>query len=141
MRKNLSPEVGKEEMKFGSNSQTNSAPVFLRGAPNEPITFAPDPSTHNHCTLGGMIGNNSCGVHSVMGGKTVDNIEEMEILLYDGLRMRVGKTSDSELEHHSRRRTARGDLSEVRSPARQVCGFDSQEVSAHSTASLCPRPI
>src|SRR5438270_7452624 len=29
------------------------------------LTFAPDPSTHNHCTLGGMIGNNSCGVHSV----------------------------------------------------------------------------
>ncbi len=32
------------------------------------LTFAPDPSTHNHCTLGGMIGNNSCGTHSVMGG-------------------------------------------------------------------------
>ena len=55
------------------------------------LTFAPDPSTHNHCTLGGMIGNNSCGVHSVMGGKTVDNIEELEILTYDGLRMRVGQ--------------------------------------------------
>ncbi len=61
------------------------------------LTFAPDPSTHNHCTIGGMIGNNSCGVHSVMGGKTVDNIEEMEILTYDGLRMRVGPTSDEEL--------------------------------------------
>ncbi|HEX4122463.1 MAG TPA: FAD-linked oxidase C-terminal domain-containing protein [Verrucomicrobiae bacterium] len=61
------------------------------------LTFAPDPSTHNHCTLGGMIGNNSCGVHSVMGGKTVDNIEEMEVLTYDGLRMRVGKTSDEDL--------------------------------------------
>ena len=37
------------------------------------LTFAPDPSTHNHCTLGGMIGNNSCGVHAVMGGKTEEN--------------------------------------------------------------------
>ncbi|HEY3932735.1 MAG TPA: FAD-linked oxidase C-terminal domain-containing protein [Verrucomicrobiae bacterium] len=62
------------------------------------LTFGPDPSTHNHCTLGGMIGNNSCGVHSVMAGKTVENIEELEILTYDGLRMRVGKTSDAELE-------------------------------------------
>ena len=44
------------------------------------LTFAPDPSTHSHCTLGGMIGNNSCGVHSMMGGKTDDNIEELEIL-------------------------------------------------------------
>jgi FAD/FMN-containing dehydrogenase/Fe-S oxidoreductase len=62
------------------------------------LTFAPDPATHKYCTLGGMIGNNSCGVHSVMGGKTVDNIEELEILTYDGLRMRVGRTSDAELE-------------------------------------------
>jgi len=62
------------------------------------LTFAPDPSTHNHCTLGGMIGNNSCGVHSVMAGKTVENIEELEVLTYNGLKMRVGKTSDEELE-------------------------------------------
>ena len=34
------------------------------------LTFGPDPATHDHCTLGGMIGNNSCGVHSVMAGKT-----------------------------------------------------------------------
>jgi FAD/FMN-containing dehydrogenase len=61
------------------------------------LTFGPDPSTHNHCTLGGMIGNNSCGVHSVMAGKTVENIEELEILTYDGLRLRVGKTSEAEL--------------------------------------------
>src|SRR5947208_12911185 len=62
------------------------------------LTFAPDPATHNHCTFGGMIGNNSCGVHSVMGGNTVDNVEELEILTYDGLRLRAGATSDSELE-------------------------------------------
>src|SRR5881392_1419925 len=62
------------------------------------LMFAPDPSTHNHCTLGGMIGNNSCGVHSVMGGKTADNVEELEILTYDGLRLRVGPTSEFELE-------------------------------------------
>ena len=61
------------------------------------LTFAPDPATHSRCTLGGMIGNNSCGVHALMGGKTVDNIEELEILLYDGTRMRVGRTSDEEL--------------------------------------------
>ena len=62
------------------------------------LTFAPDPATHQYCTVGGMIGNNSCGVHSVMGGKTVDNIEELDILTYDGDRMRVGATSDAELE-------------------------------------------
>jgi FAD/FMN-containing dehydrogenase len=62
------------------------------------LIFPPDPATHQYCTLGGMIGNNSCGVHSVMGGRTVDNIEELEILTYEGLRMRVGRTSDSELD-------------------------------------------
>src|SRR6266852_9732155 len=41
------------------------------------MTFAPDPSTHNRCTIGGMIGNNSCGTHSLLGGKTVDNVEEL----------------------------------------------------------------
>lgn len=62
------------------------------------LTFGPDPAIHDHCTLGGMIGNDSCGVHSVMAGKTVDNIQELEILTYDGLRTRVGRTSDEELE-------------------------------------------
>lgn len=62
------------------------------------LTFGPDPATHAQCTLGGMIGNNSCGVHGLMAGKTVDNIEELEILTYDGHRMRVGPTSDADLE-------------------------------------------
>src|SRR5216684_6728051 len=61
------------------------------------LTFGPDPATHNRCTLGGMIGNNSCGVHSVMAGKTDDNIDELEILTYDGLRMKVGQTTSAEL--------------------------------------------
>ncbi|HSY48520.1 MAG TPA: FAD-binding and (Fe-S)-binding domain-containing protein [Thermoanaerobaculia bacterium] len=67
-------------------------------AEKQTLTFGPDPATHSHCTLGGMIGNNSCGVHGLMAGKTVDNIEELEILTYDGVRMRVGATSDAELE-------------------------------------------
>ena len=74
------------------------------------LTFGPDPSTHNHCTLGGMIGNNSCGVHSVMAGKTDDNIEELDVLTYDGVRMRVGKTSDEELEHIIRQGGRRGTI-------------------------------
>ena len=57
------------------------------------LTFAPDPASHERCTLGGMIGNNSCGVHSVMAGKTDDNIEELEIVTYDGVRMKVGQNS------------------------------------------------
>jgi FAD/FMN-containing dehydrogenase/Fe-S oxidoreductase len=60
------------------------------------LTFAPDPATHSRCTIGGMIGNNSCGTHALMGGKTVDNIRSLEVLLYDGTRMTVGATGDEE---------------------------------------------
>jgi FAD/FMN-containing dehydrogenase/Fe-S oxidoreductase len=74
------------------------------------LTFAPDPSTHRQCTLGGMIGNNSCGIHSVMGGKTDVNVEELEILTYDGLRMRVGATGDGELERIIREGGRRGEI-------------------------------
>src|SRR4051794_38758846 len=61
------------------------------------LTFGPDPATHDHNTLGGMIGNNSCGVHSIMSGRTSDNVESLDILTYDGLRMTVGPTSEAEL--------------------------------------------
>jgi FAD/FMN-containing dehydrogenase/Fe-S oxidoreductase len=63
------------------------------------LTFAPDPASHDRCTLGGMIGNNSCGVHSVMAGKTDDNIEALDVLTYDGVRMKVSATSPEELDH------------------------------------------
>jgi len=61
------------------------------------LTFGPDPATHACCTLGGMIGNNSCGVHSVMAGKTDDNVEELEVVAGDGTLLNVGRTSEAEL--------------------------------------------
>ena len=74
------------------------------------LTFAPDPSTHEYCNLGGMIGNNSCGVHSMMAGRTVDNVQELDILTYDGERLRVGQTSDVELEQIIREGGRRGEI-------------------------------
>ena len=50
------------------------------------LTYAPDPATHSRCTLGGMIGNNSCGVHGLLGGKVVDNVESLDIVLYNSFR-------------------------------------------------------
>src|SRR5699024_9981138 len=67
------------------------------------LIFGPDPATHNHCTLGGMLGNNSCGTHSVMaakygyGARMSDNTYSMTILTYDGVKMQVGPTSEEEL--------------------------------------------
>ncbi len=86
----------------------------LRGeAEKHNLTFAPDPSTHNHCTLGGMIGNNSCGVHSLIGlgtGRTSDQVDELDVVLYDGTRMTVGPTGDEELERIIQAGGRRGEI-------------------------------
>ncbi len=64
------------------------------------LTFAPDPASHDRCTLGGMIGNNSCGVHSIMAGKTDDNIEALEVLTYQGQRLHVGATGAHDFDRY-----------------------------------------
>src|SRR5579884_1608180 len=74
------------------------------------LTFGPDPATHNHCTLGGMCGNNSCGVHAQMAGRTADNIHELSILTYDGTQMTVGATSELELDAIVREGGRRGEI-------------------------------
>ncbi|HKN98148.1 MAG TPA: FAD-binding and (Fe-S)-binding domain-containing protein, partial [Pseudonocardiaceae bacterium] len=70
------------------------------------LTFAPDPATHDRCTLGGMIGNNSCGTHSVMGGKTVDNVVSLDVLTYDGTRMTVSGDTLSPVTESGEHRAA-----------------------------------
>jgi FAD/FMN-containing dehydrogenase/Fe-S oxidoreductase len=65
--------------------------------------FGPDPATHDRCTLGGMLGNDSCGVHSVMsefygpGPKTSDHVIDLDVITYDGLRLRAGAGDRREL--------------------------------------------
>ncbi len=69
----------------------------LREAAEEhQLTFGPDPATHSRCTLGGMIGNNSCGTHSILAGVTADNIESLDMLLYDGTRLTAPSAVDDE---------------------------------------------
>ncbi|WP_326593725.1 FAD-binding and (Fe-S)-binding domain-containing protein [Streptomyces sp. NBC_01294] len=53
------------------------------------LTFGPDPSTHSRCTLGGMIGNNACGAHSVAWGTTADNVAELAVTAYGGTSHRI----------------------------------------------------
>jgi FAD/FMN-containing dehydrogenase/Fe-S oxidoreductase len=84
----------------------------LRDAAEEhDLTFGPDPATHSRCTLGGMIGNNSCGVHSILAGVTADNIESLDVLLYDGTRMTApNAVSDGEVEEHIARGGRAGEI-------------------------------
>ncbi|HWB28004.1 MAG TPA: FAD-binding and (Fe-S)-binding domain-containing protein [Chitinophagaceae bacterium] len=80
------------------------------------LTFGPDPATHSHCTIGGMLGNNSCGVHSVMaafrgdGARTSDNIHSMTIVTYRGVRIKVGPTTDEECHNIINRGGTQGNI-------------------------------
>ncbi|MFL6193309.1 MAG: FAD-binding and (Fe-S)-binding domain-containing protein [Thermoanaerobaculia bacterium] len=81
-----------------------------REAGRHGLTFGPDPATHAWCTVGGMIGNNSCGVHSLTTGRTSDNVEELEVLTWDGLRLRVGATPEGEIGRMARAGGRRGEI-------------------------------
>jgi FAD/FMN-containing dehydrogenase/Fe-S oxidoreductase len=81
-----------------------------RAAEQHHLTFGPDPATHDHNTLGGMIGNNSCGVHSVMSGRTSDYVERLKVLTYDGELMEVGPTPEPELRKMIEGGGRRGDI-------------------------------
>ncbi|WP_181786484.1 FAD-binding oxidoreductase, partial [Streptomyces phytophilus] len=62
----------------------------LRGAAGaHGLTFGPDPSTHSRCTIGGMVGNNSCGSHSVAWGTTADNVRALDVVTYRGRAVRL----------------------------------------------------
>jgi FAD/FMN-containing dehydrogenase/Fe-S oxidoreductase len=74
------------------------------------LTFAPDPATHDHNTIGGMIGNNSCGTHSVYGGKTVDNVISLDVVLYDGTRLTVGVDEETQLDEIIAQGGRRGEI-------------------------------
>lgn len=80
------------------------------------LTFGPDPATHSHCAIGGMLGNNSCGVHSVMaqfygyGARMSDNTQSLTILTYDGIKMKIGPTSDEELEEIIQKGGRKGEI-------------------------------
>lgn len=77
--------------------------ILQREAQKHGLVFGPDPATHSHCCLGGMLGNNSCGIHSLisanagLGMRVSDNTHELEVLTYPGLRLRVGAVSPERL--------------------------------------------
>jgi FAD/FMN-containing dehydrogenase/Fe-S oxidoreductase len=74
------------------------------------LVFGPKPATHDHCTIGGMIGNDSCGSTAQWSGTTAANVRRLEILTYDGTRMWVGPTS---VEEYDRSQAAGGRVAEI----------------------------
>jgi FAD/FMN-containing dehydrogenase/Fe-S oxidoreductase len=101
----LNPDEKYARVQPGTINDTlrNAAKPFV-------LTWGPDPATHNHCTFGGMLGNNSCGAHAQMGGKAVDNVLEMDVLLYDGTQMKVGWMDDQQMDDEIRRGGRTGEI-------------------------------
>jgi len=135
----IDPDAGIAEVEPGVvQSQLNAALAPHR------LFFAPDPTTKDRCTVGGMIGNNSCGAHSAAYGKTVDNVVALDVLLYDGTRLKLGAISDAAFrsvvsgggragELYARMRdiaTQYGDLVRSRYPKipRRVSGYNLDEL-------------
>ncbi len=106
------------------------------------LTFGPDPATHAWCTLGGMIGNNSCGTHALRYGKTVDNVEELTVITYQGERMVLGSRHDAAPPHGTDGERIIRELRELRDDfaAEISTGFPtiSRRVSGYNLDQLLP---
>ncbi|MFW6195201.1 MAG: FAD-binding and (Fe-S)-binding domain-containing protein, partial [Chloroflexota bacterium] len=66
------------------------------------LMFTPDPSTANRATVGGALGNNSCGAHSIVYGKTVDHVRAMDVVLSDGTRTEFQELTGQALDAKKR---------------------------------------
>ncbi|MFI5461282.1 MAG: FAD-binding and (Fe-S)-binding domain-containing protein [Isosphaerales bacterium] len=73
------------------------------------LLFAPDVSTSNRATIGGMIANNSCGARSVLYGKTIDHVIELKTVLSDGSLIHLGPLTESQLEARCAQEDREGD--------------------------------
>lgn len=65
------------------------------------LIFAPDVSTSSRANIGGMIGNNSCGAHSIIYGKTIDHVQELKVVLADGSQAAFGPLDEEERERRA----------------------------------------
>lgn len=99
--------------------QRAAAPYGLR--------FGPDPSTHTRCTIGGMIGNNACGSRALGYGRTVDNVESLDVVFGNGERTRLGQSHHSTGTEARLGEVAEGHLAHIRTEfgrfGRQVSGY------------------
>ena len=114
----------------------------LRNAAGEyGLTFGPDPATHKYCTLGGMMGNNSCGIHAQMAGPVSNNVESLDILTYDGTRMTAGWMTETEMDEAIGRGGRVGEiLSRHKGAASALRKRNSRALSQHSSPHLRLQP-
>ena len=107
------------------------------------LQYAPDPTTSNRACVGGGIGNNTCGAHSVIYGKTLDHVKELDVVLADGTQTYFRPLQPHELEaklsgrglesdiYRGVRRIAQENMAEIRATypdiMRRVSGYNLDE--------------
>ncbi len=106
------------------------------------LRFGPDPSTQDRCTIGGMIGNDSCGSRSLRYGRTSDNVLALDVLTGTGEELRLTGPAVQPGERHPGDRpggqlgaladVVAGDLATIRTEfgrfGRQVSGYALQHL-------------
>jgi FAD/FMN-containing dehydrogenase/Fe-S oxidoreductase len=98
-----------------------------RAAARHGLRFGPDPSTHSRCTIGGMIGNNSCGSRSLRYGRTADNVEQLDVLTGTGERLTAGRNTTASPTLVTLHTVVRSNLAVIRTEfgrfGRQASGY------------------
>ncbi len=74
------------------------------------LFFAPETSTANRVTMAGMVGNNACGLHSVVYGSTRDHLLELKVVLSDGSNAVFGQVSEQEFNQKLQLKNLEGDI-------------------------------
>ena len=98
--------------------------LSAHGAPHG-LKFAPDPSTTNRGNIGGAIGNNSCGARSIVYGKTLDHVLELEVVLADGTVTAFRDLTPEELDAKLALQTLEG---QVYREARRIAAEQAAEI-------------
>ncbi|WP_375546232.1 FAD-binding and (Fe-S)-binding domain-containing protein [Dietzia sp. NCCP-2495] len=81
----------------------------VHAATDERLTFAPDPSSQSRACVGGAIGNDACGNHSVRHGRTADHVEALRLVTADGLRLTATRRGVEATDPGDAAATARAD--------------------------------
>lgn len=74
------------------------------------LQYGPDPATSNRATMGGIIGNNSTGSHSIMYGLAVDHIKAMSVVLSDGSTAEFGSVTGAQLDAYRSKPGLEGEI-------------------------------
>jgi FAD/FMN-containing dehydrogenase/Fe-S oxidoreductase len=128
----IDPEAGTAHIEPGvvqSSLQAAAAPYGLR--------FGPDPSTHNRCTIGGMIGNNACGPRAMGYGKTADNVLALEVITGSGEQISLHEAAPNH-DHHGSLAALKSVVQANLQTIRTEFGRFGRQVSGYSLEHLLP---